>query len=245
MKISIAILTIILIWSCSNNNNSNLEADKNTISDTTTTSKIVDSLDWIRIDEYFEYAFTNDNATLNDSLAIKIESVGILNSQGSFIQDDTFAQYVLTEEQLFGVKTIEDIIQRNKEKSIYFKIKTDFIISNRKDLLENIIVNPKYELNEEDISKLLMDLKNLDYIEQAYIIKQETSIKLTENVQDSVLFIQLRVNQQNRNIDSLTSKSIKLKKTDSRIEGAFYIDILEQTRGQYLVIKIMRPKQSQ
>ena len=246
MKLSTAILTILLTWSCSNNDNSNLTADTNTIPDTTTTPTFVDTLDWTIIDEHFEYAFADNQSALAASLPIQMEGVGILNSEGQFSQGDSFSQYGITEEQLFGVKSVDDVIRKNSGKSIYFKIKTDFIISQRKDLLENIFVSPVDELNQGGFDKLLTDLNDLEYVEQAEITKQENTIKLSANdkdsivfvqLKDSIVFVQLKVTQENRNPDSLTSKSNQLK-IDKRIGSAFYNDLLEQMKRQYLIIKI-------
>ena len=137
---------------------------------------------------------------------------------------------------MFDVKSVEDLVKNNRDKAIIIKINFDFYINQRKDLLEDVFVIPIASLNQEDFSQLIQDLNALEYVTKSTVLNIVDPLNLSGK-NDSVVTIRLSVSHPYRIVDSLNSKRNELI-LDSRIDMAYYNDLLKNMKGQSLIIKL-------
>ncbi len=239
MRISTVILPILFIWSCANTGDSKLSTNTDITADTIKTSLFLENLHWTRVEEYLEYALLDSQPPFHNSLPIQVEILGFINHEGQFLPNDTASHYTVSEGPLFGWKEVDDLIENIPGNEVYIKLKTDYIANQRRDLLKTIFILPEDGLTQVEFDQFISDLDDLDYIEQTEVTKQINSFMVEFSERDSNVIVQLRVTLENRNVDSLKSKIIHLTK-DKRVGYAFYNDLIEQTRGQHLLMLAWR-----
>jgi hypothetical protein len=234
------LIILTLICSCTNTDHKDLSNQTDTELPITSQLTLVDSLHWTKINEHFEYAFTEIITPTEGRRLLEIESIGSIDNKEKFAYHDSIKKDTTNEVNPFNIQEVDQLISENFDRVIYLKISSDYYVNQRKDILEFVMVNPKSGINKNELLHLSTTLDNLTFVENVDIIKQDNSLFLNEN--DSSVIIQLKVTEENRNIDSLISKT-SLLKTYKQIDNAFYNDLLEKIRGQHFILKITTRQQ--